>query len=331
MLDLSDNINNILLEIFGSMLENYEKFDTSLPLYLKSGRWFRSVRISGTEFVIVGMNDDESFSITSFRKQYEKYSEKFLKDIAFSFSAVTSYQRKALIENGIPFVTENGQVYLPFLGSLFSRGVKQIRKSSVEKFTPSIQMLFLLLLYIKNGEPVSKSTAASMLHISPMSVTRASAALESAGLIKVKKEGTASIISMAAGRQESFDKAFPYLINPVRRSLFVKQEHDYKLIHAGEFALSERSEFGYPRFREYAVPLTNPVLKNIEEKDPGLSNDEDLIKFQLWRYDPALFSYTGVIDPVSLILSFNGDEDERIHKCLGQIRKEIDNWQIMMK
>jgi hypothetical protein len=34
------------------------------------------------------------------------------------------------------------------------------------------------------------------------------------------------------------------------------------------------------------------------------------------------------VDPVSLISSFQNEDDERIHKCLKRIEGEITSWQI---
>jgi len=54
---------------------------------------------------------------------------------------------------------------------------------------------------------------------------------------------------------------------------------------------------------------------------------EKLIRVQIWRYDPSLFTSTNDVDPVSLISSFQNEDDERIHKCLKRIEGEITSWQ----
>lgn len=59
--------------------------------------------------------------------------------------------------------------------------------------------------------------------------------------------------------------------------------------------------------------------------------NSELMKIQIWKYNPRLFSQNDKVDPISLICSFGDNEDERIHQCLEDIEKEIDTWRIEMQ
>ncbi len=47
--------------------------------------------------------------------------------VVFGFSAVTKLQRDKLLERNIPFITDNGQLYLPFLGMMLNNTFKEKR------------------------------------------------------------------------------------------------------------------------------------------------------------------------------------------------------------
>lgn len=42
-----------------------------------------------------------------------------------------------------------------------------------------------------------------------------------------------------------------------------------------------------------------------------MNADADVI-IELWKYDPVLLSRDGMVDPLSLVMSFDDNEDERM-------------------
>ena len=328
MLANVDHIKNLINSIYGSRLEYFKNREASLPLYLTEDRWFCDVSISGTEFVVIGIDLGERFSIDLLIKQGRKYVDAFSRPVVYAFSAVTSYQRKALIENEIAFISVNEQVCLPFLGSVFSKASRNLPVHQIDSFSPSYQMLFLFLLYQEKEKSFNKSRIAEQLHISAMSITRAAAALKELELIKEEKQGRDVYLSLALNRMDAYRKAEAHLMNPVQEVIYLRVNAFENGIRAGEYSLSERSEFGYPSYKEYAVFGKSQIVSALQSEDPGIEMKEKLIRVQIWRYDPSLFTSTNDVDPVSLISSFQNEDDERIHKCLKRIEGEITSWQI---
>jgi hypothetical protein len=161
-----------------------------------------------------------------------------------------------------------------------------------------------------------------------MSITRAAAALKELELIKEEKQGRDVYLSLALNRMDAYRKAEAHLMNPVQEVIYLRVNAFENGIHAGEYSLSERSEFGYPSYKEYAVFGKSQIVSALQSEDPGIEMKEKLIRVQIWRYDPSLFTSTNDVDPVSLISSFQNEDDERIHKCLKRIEGEITSWQI---
>lgn len=330
MIANAEKIEKILYDSMGATVEIFRERKVSLPLYLSSGRWFRDVRIAGTGFILVGMDDDVRFNITTLKKQCKKYEDAFSMNVAYAFSYLTFYQRKALIENGIAFIAENEQVYLPFAGTALGKCARtraEVHIDNSEALNAPAQMLLLFLIYSREYE-FTKSTAAGWLGVSPMTITRAVRVLQSHGFVEDISAGRESRISLSAGKAETLRRAEPFLISPVKKKLYVERIQFAGGIRAGEYSLADRTDFGYPQYQEYAVNGNDSRLASLTEIDPGLFPSESVIRLQVWKYDPQVLSFQNAVDPISLITSFRGDTDERIHKCLDQVRKEIPEWQI---
>ena len=323
-------MKNLFKQVYGRKLDSFEEAKYSLPLYLRDGKAFYKVSVSGKTFVVVFYETQERFNIKTLKKQLASYQNAIKEDVAYGFDKISSFQRKSMIENEVPFVSRNGQMYLPFMGILFekcSAGEDVIK----DQFTPVSQLLYLLFLY-ENGS-YTKLEAAKRVNVLPMSISRASKQLLEKGLIKEKKNGTE--ITMTASvkdRRELYEKAEKYLNNPVQSVLYLPDGRaDRNTPASGEYSLSQRSDMGYPKYVEYALYKDSPFFKGVASVDPDLNYETDIVCVQKWKYDPLMFSCNGQVDPVSLICSFADNNDERIHKCLEQVKEEIWNWQIISK
>ncbi len=320
-------MRKLLEQIYGKKLEEYKEVKFSLPLYLQDGRKFYSVSLSGHSFVVVRFINAERFNMKVLKKQLVTYQNAVKRYVVYGFDRLSTFQRKSLIENDIPFISCNGQLYLPFMGTYFE---KCAMKDEVikEQFMPVAQLLFLLFLYENNS--YTKSGAAKRLKVQPMAISRASKQLLEKDLIKEEKRGTEILMTICdTDRKAFYENGKKYLINPVQGVIYLPNRRvDQKTLEAGEFGLSRRSELGYPQYAEYAVYKDAPGVKDWVGENPDLVESRELVRIQKWKYDPFLFSDDEKIDPVSLICSLKETEDERIHKCLGAVEEEIWIWQI---
>ncbi len=315
-------------QVYGHKLDFFEETKYSLPLYLQDGKRFFRVSVSGKMFIVVFAGTQERFNIQTLKKQLASYQNAIKAEIVYGFDKISSFQRKSMIENEIPFVSRNGQMYLPFLGTLFEKCTmgEDIIK---EHFTSVSQLLFLLFLYEKDN--YTKLEAAKRLQVLPMSISRASKQLLEKGLITEKKQGTEIVMTVSTkDRRDLYEKAGKYLINPIQSVLYLPNGRvDISTPASGEFSLSQRSDMGYPKYVEYALYKDLPFVKGLVGVDPDLNYETDIVRIQKWKYDPLIFSCNGQVDPVSLICTFADTNDERIHKCLEDVKEEIWNWQII--
>lgn len=322
-------MKEILSEIFGSQLKKFKTKEINLPVYLMDGRTFYDVNIMDTDCVLVYFQKYNQFSITSLKKQMINYNKFFDRAVVYGFDSITTFQRKALVENGISFVSNNGQVFMPFIGTLFYKCVTNQMDNDVLRFMPVTQSLFLFLLYNEDDKKINKSQAAEILGVTPMSITRAVKELKQLGIVEETKVGTQIKVSRNLSRFETYEKAKDYLINPIQRIVYIlKKDFINVFPSAGEYSLCERSELSYPRYEEYALSKEAAEKYILKEIDPNTVIDSEIVKIQIWKYNPALFANGDVIDPVSLISSFSENKDERIQMCIEEVEKEINTWQM---
>lgn len=232
---------------------------------------------------------------------------------------LTSRQREQLISAGIPFVVPERQIYLPFMGTVLSEHC-DLELDEVEKLMPSAQLLLFYLIYQKK-QKIPMGDTVDALQFSPMTITRAVRQLESAGLLRTEKNGVKKTLILDLIGHDLFDAAQPYLINPVRKRLYIPADSvGNECILAGYSALSEKTMLNPPKVTVYAARKTE-IPENQTTK--RLLDADTQVQLELWHYPPEILSKNGIADPLSLALSLQKDTDERIEEAVEEMLNEL--------
>ena len=231
---------------------------------------------------------------------------------------MTSRQKESFIKAGIPFIVQNKQIYLPFMGILLSNRNDTVVEK-IEKLLPSTQAI---LFYIaeQNMEKVYVSDIVKKLGFSGMTISRGVRQLEQLDIIQTYKDKVQKVIVSKKRGRELLIESEPYLINPVKAEGYISRnlinESFYK---AGDVALSHYSMLNPPKISCYAV------MNDIKWRQYLKSElfDEQLeVKVQLWKYDPAILTTTDVVDRLSLALSYKDEKDERVCEAIEEMLEE---------
>ena len=312
-------------KLFGLGFRKEELDDSKLPLYLTSGRSFYRLSYDKMKFILVCISADEKYGVIAFEKQEKIIREKYGLPVAFGFQNLSKSQRDSLISRNIPFISDSGQLYLPFLGIALSNQFTHMKKVKAEKMMPVTQALFLYLLYRHNNEPVMKKDAADAIAVTKTSLTRASLQLEQMGLISQKKNGKEYLMQTEGTGIELYRKAKPYLINPVHNVMTVEDnKHNFFNLAAGESALAEVTMLNKPPVPVFAVWKNNIKTDEISEVDIRWDLYSKPVQLELWKYNPELFAKNNRVDPVSLAMSFENNADERVE---GAIEEYLEEYQ----
>lgn len=322
----------LLKKIYGSQLQSYSKIKVSLPMYLTEEKEFYEATIFDVKFIIVKNKSIERLNVVVLKKHIQKYYEHFNENIVLGFQTLASSQRRALVENNISYISENEQLFIPFLGSYFTKCQENQMSKPIDKFSPSTQLLALYMIYSEKSKRINKSEVAKRIGISAMSITRAVRDLAQIGVLQEEKVGNEVFIYCDMEKQDIYKEITPYLINPIQEIIYVSQIESEKelLLKAGEYSLSKRSMLGYPKYEEYALAKNSDFFERTETFNPDLDANVKLVRIQKWKYNPWVLGHDGMVDPISLICSFKNEEDERIQMSLDEVQGEIDKWQIMM-
>jgi len=312
-----------LEEIFGLSVK-IELWDgkNKLPLYLRNKREYFVLSIANIQRILM-KNDSYNFIISGFEKEMNEIEKYAGMPVILWLDAVTTYQRNALVKNRISFVVPNSQFYVPELGICLKEFCPG-KREKVEKISAATQYLLLYFIYQKKQKEKSQSELAEELGMSAMNVSRAVQELQELNLLEVRKEGTSKMVKAVATGKELYQLASRYLQSPVQKKIYVSLKgFDKELLYAGETALAKMSMLNYPRHTVYAMDkkYAKDIIKDAIV-EPKLTKDNDYVEIELWKYNPEIYSMDSTVDIVSLVLSLNDVEDERVEMQLEKIMEE---------
>ena len=147
--------------------ENNDLYD-KLPLAFKGRYDLFNVETNGMGWLAIQPKND--IGLVALRKDRAKVQNISGLNCALFLRSATPYIKEKLIEDGIPFVLKDKQIYLPFIGCLLSNsGERDI--APVELISFLTQKLILTAIYEK-WDKVTVSTVAEKLGVSKTSASR---------------------------------------------------------------------------------------------------------------------------------------------------------------
>lgn len=288
------------------------------PVFLRNHYNFYEMVILGTLCVLVEITD-EMPSVDTLLKHIKRIEALTDRQIVLFYKEITWYRRKSLIENRIPFVIEDGQMYLPFLG-LDLKKTPQYVENEVKHFTTSAQIAYLYFLYHKNSV-INMTAFAQKISFTKMTASRALNDLYHANLITYEiggKTGRSKEYKRIPD-PEYFLKGRSYIKSPVKKIVYVKT-NPLGALTAGLDALAALSMINPPDYCVMAVgrkQFNNQKIEIIKNKD--LIKDTKSTELQIWDYDPKQFSDGNHVDILSLFASLKGENDERVEQALEEV------------
>ena len=295
-----------------------------LPLFLLEIYDFYELNILGNQCVIIKINNDVP-KINDIKKHMKILKAISNDNLVFLYNTISPYRRKTLIQNRIPFVVENGQMYLPFLGlDLKNEANKSI--NSIIKFSPTVQLVFLYFLYNKDLA-LNTTELAKKLDATKMTASRALNNLYSLGLLKYDIGGKTgkSKNYRRIDNTKYYEIGSKYLKNPIYKIAYLEKTAYEKACDfpiAGLEGLSMNSMINPPTRPIRAVSKRKlHDLKDYIEKDINKIEDMNLMELQIWDYDPMIFAKNNMVDLASLVASFSGVSDERIEQAIEESLK----------
>ena len=256
---------------------------------------------------------EEMPTVPALKKHFEIIGKKSAMPRVAVLDNVNARQRKALINSQIPFAVDKTQLYLPFMGIVLSERFNKPTPIT-ETLMPSAQMLLFHYLY-QGEKKLYTSKMAEKLNVSKMQITRAVEQLSALGLVTVHKDGVRIFIVGTEKGEALFEKAKPFLLNPVRKKVYIEaDELPQGLLSAGLSALAEYSMVAAPKIPVYAY-----FGKATDWQATDVLVDNKQVEIEIWQYNPLLLNTRdGVADPLSVAVSLQSVDDPRVEQAVAE-------------
>jgi len=300
-----------------TLADNAEIFK-KLPLKFRGNYELFSVYQDSVEWIIAKPKKELRLNALRYdRSQIEKTAGL---NCALYFNKLNYYTKETMLNEGIPFILEGKQVFLPFLGMLLSEKNDR-RLVPVHTISFLTQKLILCALYEKWND-MNATKIAEKLGVTKMSVSRCLDEIEYLDIKILDKSGKTRKVSVSEEIRVLWEEIKPVLRNPViaRFQLAEDIRLDKK---AGISALCEFSMLSDNVYPTYAVTKGDLKKKNIKKiRQISIGEEIGCEVLELGYF----IEYNGkmVQDPLSVMLSLSAEdlEDERVQICIEEMLEE---------
>ncbi len=253
-------------------------------------------------------------NVKALKKHLEKMQSLSGCFVSLLLNDISETRKKSFLENHIPFVVTNNQIYLPFM-AIYLQEKNKTKTEAVSQLTPAAQLVFINF-FKQNSEALAVASFAKKLQFSEMSTTRALRQLVATGLFEIKK-GTITnsnlLVTKVKDKEELFNKIEPYLINPVKNFFYIDKEelNNKELLPSGETYLSMFSMLGKEELDTWAFYGKFTDFKTATNELTDVSRQA---RIEIWKYNPKLVCLEETNDSISVYLSLKNSTDARISK-----------------
>ena len=279
------------------------KGELELPFYITERYDMRLAELDDVRCVFLWPKEKLS-QIGSLKKQIHRIQMEEPLPVVFVFERMDSYHRDAFIHAHLPFIVSESQLYLPFMGMYLQEKYMQDIKAS-DKLQPFTQLL-LFYWYDQQENCLYMNDITKVLGCSAMTVTRAFRQLEETGFFETGKTGVQKYLKGKGERNTILEQLNDVTSTPVAETIYINRDKLEEGTEISEYFFSGKSALvrmgmeAEEKVPCYAVNKKTFHLSGSKE----LLNAETQAEVQVWKYDPSILARNGLVDPISLALSF---------------------------
>ncbi len=298
----------------------YSSFEgtADLPLYITGAYDLYNLRIDKSDMLLAVSNTEINLSVL--RKQHRRIEALTGMRCVLYLNSMTYYARDKMIEEGIPFVWEGRQLYIPFLGMSLSNNTRT-ELAYCTKISFLTQKLLLTAIYQK-WEKANVTAAAEILGVSKMSASRCYDEIEAFGIRQLEVKGRARTLT-CGNKKDFWESIKSVLIDPVIMSYALRRDLEDSHALSGISALA-----GYSLLADDPYPTYGFTKKDIGSIDvsksalipPGETPGCIVQKIGYW----IEFGDGTKMDPLSVALSISEEDkkDPRVEKAVEEMLEE---------
>ena len=290
-----------------------------LPLAYRSDYIFYIMTIETQDALVA--EPKEKISLALLRKQQRQMVIYTGLPCVLYLRDMNYYTRDAFLDEGIPFVWEGHQIYLPFVGTLLNDYPGR-EITACAKISYLTQKLLLTALY-QGWQMVTVTKAAQILGVSKMSITRCFDELEAMEIPCLTVRSRARSITADADKKAMWERIRGVLRNPVITTYALRKEPDIVLPMSGTMALAHYSMIDEGPYPVLAMTKKELADLSITAEKQALAGEIPGCVIQELGYE-ILFESGKVIDPLTTALTISEEEriDPRISMAIDEMMEE---------
>lgn len=299
-------------------IEKNLKLYQKLPLKYMGMYELFSVYQDGIEWIIAQPKNNVRLNVLRHdQKQIEKTTGM---NCALYFRKLSYYTKEMLLTEGIPFIYEEKQMFLPFIGILLADNNER-RLKPVYTISFLTQKLLLCALYEKWNQ-MNVTKIAERLEVTKMSISRCLDEIEYLDIDILDTSGRTRKISVGENTKDIWENIKPILRNPVITKFQLADDIGLEN-KAGISALCEYSLLSDNTYPTYAITKKELNDSNIKSyRQISIGEEIGCEVFEVGYFISYLDKK--LQDPLSVILSLTEAdlEDERIQICIDEMLEE---------
>ena len=299
------------------MTKNKEVYK-KLPLVYRGRYDIFTVETNGALWMAIHPKDD--VGLVMLRRDRAGLEKMTGLNCAIFLDRTTFYIKEKMMEEGIPFVIEGKQVFLPFIGYLLSKGNER-ELAPVHLISFLTQKMLLMAIYERWNE-VKVSDVAKRIGVSTKSASRCFDELEYLNIDVLGMKGKSRVINIPDDRKQLWQQIERVLRNPVIRRFVLREDMKIEK-KAGISALCEYSLLSDNVYPTYAVTKRELKASGVKvEKQVSELEEIGCVVLELGYFID--FSGKGSQDPLSVVLSLTEEEqeEERVDISINKMLEE---------
>jgi hypothetical protein len=298
-------------------LTGYDK-KARLPLIIQANYDLYDMEISGKHCLLARPKEDTG--LTVLRKQWQHLEQITGLYCVLYLTKMNYYSKDKMLDEGIPFVWEGHQVYMPFLGIMLDH--TDVRPVTTCNRISFLTQKLLLTAFYNNWENVTITKAAESLNVSKMSMTRCFDEIESLQISLLEKKRRIRSITCKGNKKAIWKMVKPFMRNPIIAEFHLTEDISGKLPKSGISALTEFSMLGDNIYPTYAITKTQMKAYKIREiRQIPTGEVPGCVVQELGYLIP--FKDGTVIDPLTILLITEElRDDPRVDKALDEMLEE---------
>lgn len=285
-----------------------------LPLVYRNSYDFRIVIVGGHKALLAA--PEEAVPLSYLRKQQHQIAFYTGLPCVLYLQNMNYYTRDALLNEGIPFVWEGHQIYLPFAGTLLNENQRPAVTACMQ-ISFLTQKLLLTALY-NDWKKVTVTKAAALLKVSKMSVTRCFDELEAMNIPYLTVRNRARSFTAEPDKRKMWENIHGCMRNPVIKTYALREMTKKAQILSGTAALAHYSMLGEGPYPIFAITKADGV--NIPRGDMISAGETPACIVQkLGCIIP--YENGAAVDPLTTVLSISDEEksDPRVSIAIEEM------------